>query len=433
MASRSPHAGEGSRRSGMSSTGRTIVASDRTRRAMAKRLAARTSTMTTATLAEMTARHSWFRDLSADDRSWISIVARSGIDGFVRWFADDEAEPYSPTDVFDVAPRSMTRKISLHQTVDLVRTTIDVVEEQIQALPRGDRQVLAQAIVHYSREVAFAAAEVYARAAEQRGTWDERLESLVVDAIVRADTDADQLVSRASTLGWRPGSRLCVLVGPFHRPHTLSALRHAGERLGLSVLAAVQSDKVVAVLSGDAVTDDAAALAAAGTLADQLSEGPVVVGPVVSDLVDAPASARAALSGASAALAWPEGPRVLAAVDLLPERALSGDRDAIHWLVEQVYRPLAEATGDLLDTTVSFLDHGCSVEGTGRAMFIHPNTVRYRLKRVQDVSGYSPSAPREAYVLHLAVTLGRLAGVATGSGTSSGSGSSSAGSSHHQG
>ena len=61
-----------------------------------------------------------------------------------------------------------------------------------------------------------------------------------------------------------------------------------------------------------------------------------------------------------------------------------------------------------MDTTVSFLDHGCSVEGTGRAMFIHPNTVRYRLKRIQDVTGYSPSDPREAYVLRLAITLGRL-------------------------
>lgn len=155
-----------------SSTGRTVVSSDRTRRAIAKRLMARTSAMTTATLEEMGRRHSWFRDLSAEERSWISIVARSGIDGFVQWFADDDAEPYSPTDVFDVAPRSMTRKISLHQTVELVRTTIDVVEAQIETeMPRGDRQVLRTAIVHYSREVAFAAAEVYARAAERRGTW----------------------------------------------------------------------------------------------------------------------------------------------------------------------------------------------------------------------------------------------------------------------
>ncbi|WP_181833895.1 PucR family transcriptional regulator [Acidipropionibacterium virtanenii] len=378
---------------------------------MAKRLAARTSAMTTATLAQMTQRHSWFRALSADDRSWISIVARNGIDGFVRWFADDEAEPYSPTDVFDVAPRSMTRKISLHQTVDLVRTTIEVVEEQIEEkMPRGDRSVLSNAIAHYSREVAFAAAEVYARAAEQRGTWDERLEALVVDAIVRDDVDDEQLTSRASTLGWKPGSKLCVVVGAVGSSRALHGLRRAAEHAHLSVLAAVQSDRMVAVISGAALSDDASAVGAAEPLAEHFGEGPVVVGPVVGDLTGAPGSARSALSAARAAVAWPEGPRLIASADVIPERVLAGDRQAVEWLVAEVFTPLNEATGDLMDTCVSFLDHGGSVEGTGRAMYIHPNTVRYRLKKIQDVTGYSPTDPREAYLLRLAVTLGRLRG-----------------------
>ncbi len=394
----------------VSSTGRDVVSSDRTRRAITKRLAEHTSAMTTATLAEMNTRHSWFRQLSADERSWISIVARSGIDGFVTWFADDQAEPYSPTDVFGAAPASMTRKISLRQTVDLVRTTIDVVEEQITTtMPRADRQVLSNAIVHYSREVAFAAAEVYARAAERRGTWDERLESLVVDAVVRSEAD-EELVSRASTLGWRAGVNLCVVVGSGTTSAPVASLRRAGEQQGLTILAAMQAHRLVAIIAGTAITDDLSAMTTAQQLADSFAEGPVVVGPVVTDLTAAPMSARAALAGARVAGAWPEGPRVLSATDLLPERALSGDEQAVRWLVDKVYAPLERAGGDLMATCVSFLDHGGSVEGTGRAMFVHPNTVRYRLKRIQDVTGYSPTDPREAYVMRLAVTLGRLAG-----------------------
>ena len=38
----------------------------------------------------------------------------------------------------------------------------------------------------FSREIAVAAAEVYARAAEQRGAWDARLEALIVDSTSRA-------------------------------------------------------------------------------------------------------------------------------------------------------------------------------------------------------------------------------------------------------
>ena len=44
-------------------------------------------------------------------------------------------------------------------------------------------------MLRYSREIAFAAAEVYARAAEARGAWDARLEALVVDALLRGEAD----------------------------------------------------------------------------------------------------------------------------------------------------------------------------------------------------------------------------------------------------
>ena len=130
-------------------------------------------------------------------------MAQAGIDGFVNWFADPDPRGPTTSDVFGSAPRELTRKISLHQTVELVRTTIDVVETQIDELmPKGDRPMLHAAIVQYSREVAFAAAEIYARAAELRGAWDARLEALVVDAVLRGETD-ETVLSRASTLGWR--------------------------------------------------------------------------------------------------------------------------------------------------------------------------------------------------------------------------------------
>ena len=40
---------------------------------------------------------------------------------------------------------------------------------------------------------------------------------------------------------------------------------------------------------------------------------------------------------------------------------------------------------------------------------MHPNTVRYRLKRITDLTGLSPSDPRDAWSLRLALGLGRLA------------------------
>ncbi|WP_420177039.1 PucR family transcriptional regulator [Luteococcus sp. OSA5] len=367
--------------------------------------------MTTATLDAMDERHPWFGELDAEHRSWITVVARGGIDGFVQWMADDPEVAFDPANVFAAAPRALTRNITLHQTVDLMRTTIMVVEEQVQHLaPPEDRMVLQTAIVHYSREVAFAAAEVYARAAEVRGAWDARMEALVVDAIVRAEAD-ESMVSRASTLGWNSGSKVFVAVGRVHEEgdDAIARLRRHARKLELDVLAAIQGDRLVLVASGPSVTDDSAAIAVIEELSEFFGDGHVVIGPLVDDLVEAPHSARAATSGLRASDAWPEGGRALPAAELLPERVLAGDGHARRALAREVFDPLREAGGDLLETCVSFLDHGCSVEATARDLFVHANTVRYRIKRIQDVTGYSPMDARDAYVLRLSITLGRLA------------------------
>ena len=42
-------------------------------------------------------------------------------------------------------------------------------------------------------------------------------------------------------------------------------------------------------------------------------------------------------------------------------------------------------------------------------LFVHPNTVRYRLRRVAELTEYIPSAGRDGFTLWVAVVLGRLA------------------------
>ena len=98
----------------------------------------------------------------------------------------------------------------------------------------------------------------------------------------------------------------------------------------------------------------------------------------------------------------------MAAIDLLPERALAGDGHARRALSADIYEPLGRAGGELLGTLVAFLNHGGSIEASSRALYVHANTVRYRLRRIEDVTGYNPTTPRDAYVLRLAVTVGRL-------------------------
>ena len=110
-----------------------------------------------------------------------------------------------------------------------MRLSISVVEANIDAiLDPADAFEVHQAILRYGREVAFATAEVYARAAEVRGAWDARLEALVVDAVLRSEAD-EAVLSRASALGWGARGDVAVVLGrcPRGAPRPTSSRRYA--------------------------------------------------------------------------------------------------------------------------------------------------------------------------------------------------------------
>jgi DNA-binding PucR family transcriptional regulator len=159
------------------------------------------------------------------------------------------------------------------------------------------------------------------------------------------------------------------------------------------------------IVHGGAADPDAVA----GALLPVFGHGPVVLGPTAPTVTEASAVTQAALSGLRAAPGWPGAPRPVPAGDLLPERVLLGDAEAREQLVTFVYRPLVEAGDVLLDTVTAFLDSGGALEATARALFVHANTVRYRLRRVAEVCGQTPTEARGAFVLRFALMCGRLA------------------------
>jgi hypothetical protein len=392
----------------MTSTGRPLSAHQRA--AVALRRA--TGALSTSATARMAAELPWFARLSAEDRSWVGLIVQAGVRGFVDWFdaaGDSERDPAPlAAAVFGSAPRELTGVITLEQTVELIRVSIATVEAELPSVLAGEElEHVHEAVLRYAREVAFATAEVYARAAESRGAWDARLEALIVDAVLRAETD-DTVLSRASALGWTPGA-VSVVVGNLDPGSTavdaFDAVRRSARAAGLDALCALQGDRLVVVLhaGGQQAAD-------ATPIVQHFGDGPVVTGPTVADLTQAHESAAAALLAHAAAPGWPQAPRPVAADDLLPERLLVGDDTARGLVLAQVHAPLA-ARPALLETVDAWLAHSGSIEATARALFVHPNTVRYRLRQVADETGVSPSDPRGAFTLQLALIVGRQASV----------------------
>jgi len=374
-----------------------------------RRLRGGTDLLTSAALKRLDGEFPWYNELAAEDRSWIGLVAQSGIAAFIAWYESSAEATYNAAEIFRAAPPELTRSISLQHTLQLVRLVVEVVEENaVQLAAPGQQRDLRDAVLRYSREVAFSAAEVYARAAEARGAWDARLEALVVDSLVRGDTDGS-LRSRASALGWSGTGRTVVLVGTTRTPldeRSTAELRRACRRAAHDALVGIQGDRLVIVLGGHDLRP------AADSLMSRLRPGTVVIGPEVADIADAGRSARAALAGLLAAPAWPDAPELVEADELLPERLVNGDPLARRTLLTEIYRPLATAGGPLLETLGEYLAQGRSLEAAARALYVHPNTVRYRLRRISQVVGWDATTPREAFVLQVALVVGRLSATA---------------------
>lgn len=350
----------------------------------------------------------FFAELEASQRASVQLVLQTAVVNFAEWVRKPLSRVGYTAEAFALLPPDLTRHIALAQTVEMVRVSMEYFEQAVPALGRNEEQrvALSVGILRYSRDLAFAAASSYADAAEARGSWDSRIEASVVDAVVRGDT-GPELLSRAAALNWDTTAQATVVVGtpPAGREDLASEdVREIATRHGRSALADVHGTWLIGIISGPLGPTDKFF----NDLIDAFADSPVVIGSTAPMLTAAHHSASEAISGMNAVVGWTGAPRPVLARELLPERALLGDPSAVTALHTEIMRPLADAGPALTETLDAFLDSGGAIEACARKLFVHPNTVRYRLRRIADFTGRDPMLPRDAYVLRVASTVGRL-------------------------
>ncbi|MFM1957014.1 MAG: hypothetical protein RLZ41_413 [Actinomycetota bacterium] len=380
----------------------------RTKEATLEWLKSISGELATTTLKRLDDLLPWYRSMPASRRSSVGLVAQAGITSFVSWYKNPKSQPWVAADVFGVAPRELLRSISLQETLQLIRVVVQVVEDRVVQ----EDESLREAVLLYSREIAFSAADVYARAAEARGLWDARLEALVVDSILSGEHE-EELASRIAALGWRAGGSVAALIGVASEPVDQDGLRRIARKNNADVLIGIHGNRLIVVIGRIEVestneTEPASFMKIAEGLDSYFGAGPMVLGPEVSSIADANRSAKAALAGFAVVKTWQKPARPIYAEDLLAERSLAGDMLAKQTLIENIYRPLSQNSPELLETLSAYLDTGRSLESTARELFVHPNTVRYRLKRISEIIGWDATGSREAFVLQVAMVLGAM-------------------------
>jgi DNA-binding PucR family transcriptional regulator len=356
----------------------------------------------------MEERLPFFADLEASQRASVQLVVQAAVVNFVEWMRNPQSNVGYTAQAFEVVPQDLRRRIALRQSVEMVRITMEFFEEVVPLLARSEEQLtaLTAGILRYSRDLAFAAATAYADQAEARGAWDTRMEANVVDAVVRGDT-GPELQSQAAALNWDATAQATVIVGlprPDRSDFAGEDVHDVASRHGRAAMSDVHGTWLVAIVSGGLSATDRFRT----ELMTVFAEGPVVIGPTATTLAGAHRSATEAIAGMNAVAGWTGAPRPVAARELLPERALLGDTTAIAALEVEAVRPLNDAGPALAETLDAYLDSGGAIEACARKLFVHPNTVRYRLKRIADFTGRDPTVPRDAYVLRVACSLGRL-------------------------
>lgn len=362
--------------------------------------------LATATLIRLDETLPWYRQMPPARRAAVGSVAQAGITSFIHWYEDPKSQPWVAADVFGNAPRELLRSISLQETLQLIQVVVEMVEETVV----NQHPDLHEAVLRYSRDMAFSAADVYAKAAEARGLWDARLEALVVDSIISGER-SQEISSRVAALGWQADGQVAVLLGATPTSEDPDGVRKVARKLGADVLIGIQGRRQVAVIGLLSPSEgaDLQILNTAIALNDYFGLGPLVLGPTVLSVSDASKSAKAALAAHAVAGTVNHMARPTPADDLLPERALSGDPIAKQSMLERFYFPLANSQADLLPTLRAYLDCGRSLEATSKELFVHANTVRYRLKRINEIIGQDPTHARTAFMLQIAIAIGAIA------------------------
>ncbi|MCT4486809.1 PucR family transcriptional regulator [Levilactobacillus parabrevis] len=95
----------------------------------------------------------------------------------------------------------------------------------------------------------------------------------------------------------------------------------------------------------------------------------------------------------------------------------ANDED-IHYYCEKVLKDLAypsdPSTIDLRKTLQYYLDYNCEITKTANTLYLHRNTIKYRIKQCEKILGQSVKNPQTSLNLRLALELSKVGDIAIG-------------------
>jgi hypothetical protein len=259
-------------------------------------------------------------------------------------------------------------------------------------LPADQTALLAELVFAYIDELSAAGAAGHAAELEKLGRARERqLEQLARDLL--ASASAELLREAAEHAEWTPPTDLMALLVPQNRVDRVVTA------LGVEVL---RTNEAPGLDPGVRCAVLLVPVTSRPALLQQAQNLPVVAGPVRPWTEVASSYARALR-----ALAWGTPDALVDTDEQLGRLVLTADGDALADLSARVLAPLSglrpAARDKLVQTLRSYLLHQGRREPMAAELFVHPQTVRYRMGQLRELFGDRLEDPHQILDLTLAV------------------------------
>jgi hypothetical protein len=251
--------------------------------------------------------------------------------------------------------------------------------------------------------------DAYHDTVAERALGDAQTRSAMLDALLRGDAgDGSRLWESATTLRLPQRGTFAVVAARPPRPGVEAVPRAEqslrGHGLQSSWRVEVDSHLGVVVLTPRTGID-----ALCGYLLE-LSDGPVGVSTTYPSLDRTPAALRQARLALAAA--GPGADRLVRYERAPIQILLAGAPEAAGTVAQAILGPVLALPAAERDTLLGtlrtwFEEHGATSAAAAR-LYVHRNTVRYRLRRVEELTGRSLAQPIGVAELHLAMEAARI-------------------------
>lgn len=298
--------------------------------------------------------------------------------------------------------------------------------EVVRSRDREKVRAAAEAVLRVLDDAVGALVDGHQSARRQMIRHEEALRREFLDDLLRGDADVSRMVERAEPFGLDLGTPHHVALATPKDPNgaidraAIVLERVIVDRFGdRDVLVATKDGRVVVLVPG--------AVAVGSSSARTVDVGRVVHEELGKLPTGAPwrvAAGRAfpgaygiarSYEEAREALALAErldlGADVVGARDVLVYRVLGRDQAAIVDLIRDVLGPLGQVRGGpaaLVETLREYFNAGDVATETARRLHVSVRTVTYRLAKVTELTGYSPSRPDQRFALQAAILGARL-------------------------